>query len=534
MSAYANSLQKPESFDRYVRKFRSICTMHGVEIGSRTKLPDFMRKLIEDRHLAMDFWAFIGKVSDREGGELSDDQMLGVVLEGITDGEVSEEDSGEMRTVDDLRALLAGVDVHSQAPVVMAPFPKTATSELRDPPRVEDEQKLRAEDDPTNRAVEQLWAHAEESARKLSDPQAPSAREKFDAKVKRPAVVPTTPPPQLDEALLRLELTKLVQQYFDNIDKRISKLEPNAEGAASIGTPATAVTRRSLEEPVSPEESEELRLRRTGKTRLVLESAPAPVEEFVRPSSDDDDIPMTIPLAHYSSAPGYGKAPLLLVLVLIGAAFAIYRDPTLFQKGYAVVVRQLHDHSPASFLKPSTASGSPAEYRSAKTEQGQPSAGQRAPEVASTPPPASASEQNASSRPQPAENVSDSGNNRKATDYRVTGQMEQAPAGGISSIETAGAVKVNPSIMDENLIVQRVPAYPEGAKISGVEGDVVMQALISKEGTVKRVHVMEGDSRLRSAAEEAVYKWRYRPYVLNGRPVEVATTVTVNFNLDRR
>jgi outer membrane biosynthesis protein TonB len=60
-----------------------------------------------------------------------------------------------------------------------------------------------------------------------------------------------------------------------------------------------------------------------------------------------------------------------------------------------------------------------------------------------------------------------------------------------------------------------------------------MQALISKDGTVKRVHVTEGDSRLRSAAEEAVYKWRYRPYVLNGQPVEVATTVTVNFNLNR-
>jgi TonB family protein len=87
--------------------------------------------------------------------------------------------------------------------------------------------------------------------------------------------------------------------------------------------------------------------------------------------------------------------------------------------------------------------------------------------------------------------------------------------------------------MDENLIVQRVPAYPEVAKQNGVEGDVVMQALISKEGTVKRVHVVEGDSRLRSAAAEAVYKWRYRPYVLHGQPVEVATTVTVNFNLDR-
>jgi TonB family protein len=92
---------------------------------------------------------------------------------------------------------------------------------------------------------------------------------------------------------------------------------------------------------------------------------------------------------------------------------------------------------------------------------------------------------------------------------------------------------VSPSVMDRNLIVSRVPAYPEFAKLKRVEGNVVMQALISKEGTVKRVHVTEGDSRLRSAAEEAVYKWRYRPYVLNGQPVDVATTVTVKFNLDR-
>jgi TonB family protein len=110
---------------------------------------------------------------------------------------------------------------------------------------------------------------------------------------------------------------------------------------------------------------------------------------------------------------------------------------------------------------------------------------------------------------------------------------DQAPSDGISNFETDGAVNVNPALMDENLIVQRVPAYPEVAKQHGVEGDVVMQALISKEGTVKRVHVVEGDSRLRSAAEEAVYKWRYRPYVLHGQPVEVATTVTVNFSLDR-
>lgn len=83
--------------------------------------------------------------------------------------------------------------------------------------------------------------------------------------------------------------------------------------------------------------------------------------------------------------------------------------------------------------------------------------------------------------------------------------------------------------MEANLIASRVPVYPEAAKSSRVSGHVVMQAIISKDGTVTGVHVTEGDSRLRAAAEEAVYKWRYRPYLLDGQPVEVTTTITVDF-----
>ncbi len=559
MSAFANSVQKPERFDMYVRKFRSICMMHGIQVGSRVELSAFLRKLVEDRHLAMDFWAFIGKLSNREGGELSDDQVLGVVVEGITDAEISEVDGGAKRTVDDLRAMLAGVDIQGpgQSQVEMAPFPRREAGSQRD--------------------EKQLWTQAEELATRPSNPQAPITPEKqaditlekqvpfmpekqapltpekqvaFTPEKQAPltpeksngeehhaTVLPATPPPQLDEALLRLELTKLVQQYFDNIDKRISKLEPLAEGTTETGTIAAAVTRRSLEEPASPAEMEELRLRRTGRTRLVLEPAPAPVEGS-RPAKDDDDIPMRIPLEHYSPPPRYGAAPVLLVLVLIGAAFAIYRDPTLLRKGYAAVVRQLHSTGPLAYSNRSATQSQstfPKDETPARTEPSQPSPVQSLLEGNSTPPPANTPEQTTSSAgSQPAGNDSDSSSSRKTATDRAVAQTEQAIADGISSAEAAGAVKVNPSVMDENLIVQRVPAYPESAKISGVEGDVVMQALISKEGTVKRVHVMEGDSRLRSAAEEAVYKWRYRPYVLHGRPVEVATTVTVNFNLDRR
>jgi TonB family protein len=222
---------------------------------------------------------------------------------------------------------------------------------------------------------------------------------------------------------------------------------------------------------------------------------------------------------------------------LIGAGFAIYRDPTLVRKGFALVVRQFHvDHHPAGASDRSAALSPPSTAETpAKTEESQSSPVDSALEGTSTPPPANPQEQTGSSAgSQPASNASDSDKSRKTMTERAIAQTGQAIADGLSSIESAGAIRVNPSVMDENLIVQRVPAYPESAKISGVEGDVIMDALISKEGTVKRVHVMEGDSRLRSAAEEAVYKWRYRPYVLHGKPVEVATTVTVNFNLDRR
>ncbi len=363
--------------------------------------------------------------------------------------------------------------------------------------------------------------------------------ERLDEGAHHAAVLPATPPPQLDEALLRVELTRLVQQYFDNIDKRISKLEPPDEGAT--GTIAPAVTRRSLEEPDSPEEEEELRLRSAGRTRLVLEPAPSSVEGPLL-AKDDDDIPMRVPLEHYSPPPRFGKAPLLLVLVLVGAAFAIYRDPTLLRKGVAAIVRQFHRTGPVA---PSNRSVGQSASSDQQLERNQPSVVQSVLEGTPSPPPANTPEQTtapavsspAASSPevlQPAGNDSNSSSSRKTTADRAVAKTEQAIADGISSIDVAGAIRVSPAVMDENLIVSRVPAYPEAAKMSRVEGDVVMQALISKEGTVKRLHVVEGDSRLRSAAEEAVYKWRYRPYVLQGRPVEVATTVTVNFNLDHR
>ena len=77
-----------------------------------------------------------------------------------------------------------------------------------------------------------------------------------------------------------------------------------------------------------------------------------------------------------------------------------------------------------------------------------------------------------------------------------------------------------------------MPTYPKLASLTHMQGNVMMQAVISKEGTVESVHVLKGHHLLRSAATNAVRTWRYRPYLVNGRPVEVATIVSVEFTLE--
>jgi protein TonB len=73
------------------------------------------------------------------------------------------------------------------------------------------------------------------------------------------------------------------------------------------------------------------------------------------------------------------------------------------------------------------------------------------------------------------------------------------------------------------------PVYPLEAKRKHVEGVVVMHALISKTGDIEDLRVISGPPLLTQAAADAVQQWKYRPYLLQGVPVEVETTINVNF-----
>jgi protein TonB len=92
-------------------------------------------------------------------------------------------------------------------------------------------------------------------------------------------------------------------------------------------------------------------------------------------------------------------------------------------------------------------------------------------------------------------------------------------------------VRVSSGVAEGNLIHDVKPQYPALARQARIQGTVVLLAVIGKDGSVQNLHVKSGPPMLAQAAMDAVKQWRYRPYYLNGQPVEVDTQVNINFTL---
>ena len=121
----------------------------------------------------------------------------------------------------------------------------------------------------------------------------------------------------------------------------------------------------------------------------------------------------------------------------------------------------------------------------------------------------------------------------------VTGIGQSIAPGGMDVIAIAAAPplpklapKPRVSAMMDGYLMRRVqPDYPFLARQARVQGPVEMAAVISKQGAIENLQVLSGNPMLIPAALNAVKQWRYRPYVLNGDPIEVDTRITVTFVL---
>jgi len=112
-------------------------------------------------------------------------------------------------------------------------------------------------------------------------------------------------------------------------------------------------------------------------------------------------------------------------------------------------------------------------------------------------------------------------------------------AEGVASPATAAMpapkpVRVGGSVAQSNLVTKVQPLYPKAAKAAGVQGTVLLEMVVSKEGEPLDLRVLDSPSDdLTQSALEAVRQWRYKPTLLNGEPVEIVTDVVVNYTLSK-
>jgi TonB family protein len=161
--------------------------------------------------------------------------------------------------------------------------------------------------------------------------------------------------------------------------------------------------------------------------------------------------------------------------------------------------------------------------------------------------PVAPAQQAVSIRPQPA--VSSAPDEQPSSAPRAPAQVSPAPiiprrpynpdamiAGDLPDAAVPASVAphsyftVASGIMASSLIYSPQPEYPRLARLSHVRGQVILQAVVARDGSVSTVRALRGNPLLRGAAENAVRQWRFRPYRLDGHAVDVATIITIGFD----
>lgn len=113
----------------------------------------------------------------------------------------------------------------------------------------------------------------------------------------------------------------------------------------------------------------------------------------------------------------------------------------------------------------------------------------------------------------------------------VIGSIVSNVPTAVPKVATPQKIRVSQGVAQGLLVHQQKPTYPPLARQARIQGSVILAAVIAKDGSIQNLRVVSGHPMLTSAALDAVRSWKYKPYFLNGEPVEVETQITVNFTL---
>jgi TonB family protein len=112
----------------------------------------------------------------------------------------------------------------------------------------------------------------------------------------------------------------------------------------------------------------------------------------------------------------------------------------------------------------------------------------------------------------------------------ASSSSQSAAANSVPVVSAADHVQLSPQAA-QNVSVSVPPDYPLLARQMKVQGAVILQALISREGSIQELQIVSGPGILAAAAREAVKQWRFKPYYQSGQPVETLARITVNFTI---
>jgi TonB family protein len=330
----------------------------------------------------------------------------------------------------------------------------------------------------------------------------------------------------LAESLIRLELNALqVKHYLDSIDQRISRIEPRLDSLPAYVPPATAPHPVSESHPGfgygHVTDGRYSAMLATETPSHQTQDEPPPLD----PPRIQTTIPSEMPSLLESSSRQKHSQKKFEIPILTGAALVLL---LLLYWGFNQNTQSpridpanpsLAQNTPIPPSNPASANhGSPSRPSEGATARPSPShiaAAEAVPEVHHRPLHSSKpADLNASSPASAPTTPATSADPEKSDDSTLDVQP----------------VNVSSGVMAGNVLSAPQPSYPLLASLTRMRGEVVMKAIISKDGTIENVHVIKGHRLLRGAATNAVRTWRYRPYLVNGRPVEVATTVSVDFN----
>jgi TonB family protein len=386
----------------------------------------------------------------------------------------------------------------------------------------------------------------------------------------------------LAESLTRLELNSLqLKIYLDSIDQRISRMEPRLESVAplmissppsqpreetgarfSATVPAATVPAVTIPRESNPRETNSpLVPRNDGPVSNQQDRAASEGTAAAGGAATARTARVRKGSVRFYGFPRQSALPILVgVAMLLLAAFLFWRfgpdtrymgiSPPNAGEGGANVAPHaaasvsgpqaaaVREHPVAAAGDPSSASVNIASgnIASGNGAQGKSSAssytGQGVSRPADKPAPSSKKSAQVPFR-SPLQSSSFPAAEAHAAPATATDAAEPSDdTDSLSSVPLSNRlVNVSSGVMAANLVSAPQPSYPTLASLTRTQGNVVMQAVISKDGTVEELHVIKGHRLLRGAAKNAVRNWRYRPYKIDGVPVDVATTVSVDFSL---